>query len=96
MEKIQDITKMRQYVLSFISYNYIEGCGVMVGNMFISAGHVIHKCVNPIKRWNGKKIPLINPIVFHNDENNSDSYDIAVYSIPKANSPLVLSDIVPV
>lgn len=38
---------------------------------------------------------MINPIVFYNDENNSDSYDIAVYSIPKANSPLVLSDIVP-
>lgn len=38
---------------------------------------------------------MINPIVFHNDENNSDSYDIVVYSIPKANSPLVLSDIVP-
>ena len=86
---------MRQYVLSIISDNYNEGCGVMVGDMFITAGHVIYKCVNPSIRWNGKKIPLINPIVFHNDENNSDSYDIAVYSIPKANSPLVLSDIVP-
>ena len=67
----------------------------MVGDMFITAGHVINKCVNPSIRWNGKKIPLINPIVFHNDENDSDSYDIAVYSIPNAKSLLVLSDVVP-
>ena len=41
MDKIQDITKMKQYVLSIISDNYNEGCGVMVGDMFITAGHVI-------------------------------------------------------
>lgn len=32
MDKIQDITKMKQYVLSIISDNYNEGCGVMVGD----------------------------------------------------------------
>lgn len=95
MDKIQDITKMKQYVLSIISDNYNEGCGVMVGDMFITAGHVISKCENPRIRWNGKRIALINPIVFHNDENDSDGYDIAVYSVPNANSPLVLSDVVP-
>ena len=47
MDKIQDITKMKQYVLSIISDNYNEGCGVMVGDMFITAGHVISKCENP-------------------------------------------------
>ena len=67
----------------------------MVGDMFITAGHVISKCENPRIRWNGKRIALINPIVFHNDENESESYDIAVYSVPNANSPLVLSDVVP-
>lgn len=95
MDKIQDITKMKQYVLSIISDNYNEGCGVMVGDMFITAGHVISECENPRIRWNGKRIALINPIVFHNDENDSDGYDIAVYSVPNANSPLVLSDVVP-
>ena len=95
MDKIQDITKMKQYVLSIISDNYNEGCGVMVGDMFITAGHVISNCENPRIRWNGKRIALINPIVFHNDENDSDGYDIAVYSVPNANSPLVLSDVVP-
>ena len=95
MDKIQDITKMKQYVLSIISDNFNEGCGVMVGDMFITAGHVISKCENPRIRWNGKRIALINPIVFHNDENDSDGYDIAVYSVPNANSPLVLSDVVP-
>lgn len=86
---------MRRYVLPVLSDNYNEGCGVMVGDMFITAGHVICKCVNPRIRWNGKKIPLLNPIVLHNDGNDSDWYDVAVYSIPNANSPLVLSDIVP-
>lgn len=82
---------MKQYVLSIISDNYNEGCGVMVGDMFITAGHVICKCVKPRIRWNGKIIPLMNPIVLHND---SDGYDIAIYSIPNANSTLVLSDTV--
>ena len=91
MGKIKDITKMKKYVLSIISDNYNEGCGVMVGDMFITAGHVISKSEKPSIKWNGKNIPLINPIVFHNDENESESYDIAVYS----NSPLVLSDSVP-
>lgn len=95
MDKIQDVTKMSQYVLSIISDNYNEGCGVMVGDVFITAGHVISKCENPSIRWNGKRIALINPILLHNDENDSEGYDIAVYSIPNANSPLALSDIVP-
>lgn len=95
MEKIQDITKMKQYVLSIVSDNYNEGCGVMVGNMFITAGHVISKCKNPSIKLNGKNIPLMNPIVLRNDENNSEGYDIAVYSIPDAKSPLVLSDVIP-
>ena len=95
MNKSLDITKMKQYVLSNISDNYNEGCGVMVGDMFITAGHVISKSENPSIKWNGKNIPLINPIVFHNDENDSDSYDIAVYNIPDAKSLLVLSDVVP-
>ena len=56
MDKIQDITKMKQYVLSIISDNYNEGCGVMVGDMFITAGHVISKCENPRIRWNGKRM----------------------------------------
>lgn len=85
---------MKQYVLSIVSDNYNEGCGVMVGNMFITAGHVISKCENPSIKLNGKNIPLMNPIVLRNDENNSEGYDIAVYSIP-AKSPLVLSDVIP-
>ena len=86
---------MKQYVLSIISDNYNEGCGAIVGEMFITAGHVISKCENPRIRWDGKNIPLINPIVFYNDENESESYDIAVYSVPNANSPLAFSNVVP-
>ena len=58
--QIQDITKMKQYVLSIISDNYNEGCGVMVGDMFITAGHVISKCENPRIRWNGKRIASVS------------------------------------
>lgn len=95
MEKVQDIKNMKLNVLSIVSDNYNEGCGVMVGNMFITAGHVISKSETPRIIWNGKNIPLTNPIAFHNYENESESYDIAVYSVPNANSPLVLSDFVP-
>lgn len=95
MYKRQSETIMNQYVLPVLSDNYNEGCGVMVGDTFITAGHVIYKSENPRIIWNGEKIPLINPIVLHNDENDSDGFDIAVYSIPNANSPLFFSDIVP-
>lgn len=87
--------EFKQYVLPIISDNYNEGCGVMVGDMFITAGHVISKCENPRIKWNGKNMPLVNPIVFHNNENESGSYDIAVYSVPGANTPLVLSNVTP-
>ena len=95
MDMIQETINIKQYVLPIISENYYEGCGVMVGDMFITAGHVICKCVNPRIRWNGKKVPLINPIVLYDDENDAEGYDIAVYSIPNVNSPLALSGIVP-
>lgn len=86
---------MKPYVLPVLSDNYCEGCGVIVRDKFITAGHVICECDNPGIRWNGKNIPLISPIVLHNDFHHSEGYDIAVYSIPNANSPLVLSDVIP-
>lgn len=80
---------MKQYVLPIIFYNYYEKCGMMVVDIFATAGHVISKCPPKI-RWNDKRIPLITTIVFKNVENDYDSHDVALYSIQNINSQLVL------
>ena len=84
----------KQYVIHIISDNYNFGCGVLVGNSFITAGHVIEESVNPRIKLSDDTIFLTNPIVFHND-NYAEGYDIAVYNISEANSPLQLASSLP-
>lgn len=85
----------KQYVIHIITDNYICGCGVLVGHNFITAGHVIEESVNPRIKLGDDTIFLTNPIIFHND-NNAEGYDIAVYNISEANSPLQLSSSLPI
>lgn len=84
----------KQYVIQIISDNNTDGCGVLVGHSFITAGHVIEKSVNPRIKLSDDTIFLTNPIVFHND-NYVEGYDIAVYNISEANSPLQLASSLP-
>ena len=84
----------KQYVIHIISDNYNFGCGVLVGHIFITAGHVIEESVNPRIKLSDNTIFLTNPIVFHND-NYAEGYDIAVYNISEANSPLQLASSLP-
>lgn len=62
--------------------NYVEGCGFLIGEYFITSGHVIEKSENPFITIEGKKMQLSAPLFFKANLNNSTSYDLAIFSIP--------------
>ena len=75
---------MKQYVYPILSKDYTDGSGVFVGNLFITAGHVIDEAQEPYIISNGVNISLAKDyaILFHNDD-TADGYDIAVYQIDR-------------
>ena len=87
---------MKQYVYPILSKDYTDGSGVFVGNLFITAGHVIDEAQEPYIISNGVSISLAKDyaILFHNDD-TADGYDIAVYQIDSVKSELYLSDTQP-
>jgi len=85
----------KEYVIQVCDDNYNFGCGVLMGNFFITAGHVIKNSKNPRIEMNGKHIYLKDSIVLHND-NEPEGFDVAVFHIPESHSPLQLSDVFPV
>lgn len=75
------------------------GNGVLVGNYFITAAHVIEEAQKAYVTIEGKRYELTNEsaFVFKTDnENRYDGYDIAIFKFDDIEpSPLVLSDIMP-
>lgn len=61
--------------------NYVEGCGFLIGEYFITSGHVIEKSEAPFIIIEGKKIQLSEPLFFEANLNDSTSYDLAIFSI---------------
>lgn len=76
-----------------------EGCGVLVGDLFVTAGHVVAD--NPFYAIiEGKKYVFDkNDAILYlwNEEKASDkgSVDIAVFKVEGATSPLVFADYIP-
>ena len=66
---------MKQYVYPILSKDYTDGSGVFVGNLFITAGHVIDEEQEPYIISNGVSISLAKDyaILFHNDD-TADGY----------------------
>ena len=72
-----------------------DGSGVLVGNLFITAGHVIEMSTKPAVVIDGKSYPLDkeDALVFDtNADKKNDGYDVAIYRLPIINSPLVLAE----
>ncbi|WP_346998107.1 trypsin-like serine peptidase [Bacteroides cellulosilyticus] len=84
---------MKQYIYPILNRNYTDGSGLFIGNLFITAGHVIDEAQEPYIICNGASISLAkdNAILFYN-HNTADGYDIAVYQIDGVESELYLSD----
>lgn len=62
--------------------NYVEGCGFLIGEYFITSGHIIEKSENPFITIEGNKKQLSDPLFFEANQNDPTSYDLAIYSIP--------------
>lgn len=75
-----------------------DGSGVIVGDLFITAGHVIEDGIKPSVVINGKSYSLDkeDAILFDtNSEGRSDGLDVAVFRLNERCSPLHLADTIP-
>lgn len=82
-----------KYIFPIIS-NDKDGFGVLVGNLFITAGHVLEESKKPYVKINGKSYPLYkeNALIFDtNPDKKTNGYDVAVFQLNGVNSPLKLS-----
>ena len=76
----------------------LEGTGVLVGNLFITAGHVVEGSIEPSVSVDGENYRLTeqNRIVIEtNPSKLSNGYDVAIYKLDGIESPLMLSDNIP-
>lgn len=80
------------FILPVLNTNYVEGCGFLIKDYFITSGHIIKNAENPSIKFLGKKINLYNPLFYDYNEKDSNEYDLAVFSIPGAISELELYD----
>lgn len=88
----------RKFVFQINSTNYVEGCGVIVDDLFITAGHVIEMSLNPNVEIEGERYPLVEDEALYIDTNKTGSctgYDLAIFRFKEVNSPLLLTDIFP-
>ena len=69
-----------------------DGSGVLVGNLFITAGHVIKMSVKPAVTIDGKSYTLGDALFLDtNEEKRSDGLDMAIFHLYDVKSPLKLS-----
>ena len=82
----------------FQIYSTVDGCGVMVDNLFITAGHVIEMGINSYILIEGKKYYMVKEDALYIDNNKESSYfgyDIAIFRLKDISTHLRLADIIP-
>lgn len=87
----------RKYILPII-INDCDGTCVLVGNMLVTAGHVVAGYENASVYIFGKeyKLDMRNVrFIDANPTNRSDRYDLAVFMLDDVESPLVFADELP-
>lgn len=74
-----------------------SGCGTMIDDLFITAGHVIiDETINPYIVAKGKKILLDSSrMVYCANEDENGGLDLAIYRIPESRSNLTLRNETP-
>lgn len=76
----------------------MDGSGVLVGDLFVTAGHVVDMGIKTTVVIEGKTYSLDkdNVVLFDtNPDKRSDGYDIAVFRLNDVCSPLKLADVMP-
>lgn len=77
----------------------LEGTGVLVGNMFITAGHVVADYAKPFVVFSGTTYNLTSDNKIFVDDNASKSwegFDLALFRIEGIESPLELASFIPI
>lgn len=96
-----DVTKYIAYIVCTKGGNTeCQGVGVLVGNMLITAGHIVDTATSITASFKDKSYQLNNTNkVFlqsmGNDDKNPMHNDIAIFLIENMKSPLTLSDTLP-
>lgn len=80
----------RKYVHPIQCTNNVEGCGFMLGNYFITSGHVIKEAENPYLYISGERLVLERPFFFDANVHDMSGYDLAVFYMPILHSTLEL------
>lgn len=96
--KIEDMIDYKKYVFETQDDTH-ESCGVLVGDLFVTAGHVVaehpfYAIIEGKKYVFDKKDAIL---YLWNEEKASDegSVDVAVFKVEGANSPLTFADYIP-
>ncbi len=74
------------------------GSGVLIGSLFITAGHVVEGCSNPSVYINGTSHSLCihNALFLYSNPNHrSDMCDLAIFKLKGVESPLSFAEYVP-
>lgn len=72
-----------------------EGSGVLVGKLFITAGHVVVGCTDPSVYVFNERFSLTKEneiFACDNPSNNSTGFDLAIYRLEGVESPLELAE----
>lgn len=69
------------------------GCGFLVGNLFVTAGHVIKDGKHPFVILDGIKTFLTNPIYHSFEEGNDEVADLAIYKLDNISSNICFSSL---
>lgn len=84
--------RKENYILPVMNTNYVEGCGFIAENLFITSGHVIKDSENPFINIRGKRIRLSHTKFYECDIENVDKFDVAVYELPDVETGFELYD----
>lgn len=80
----------KKYVHPVQSTNYAGGCGFVLGNYFITSGHVIKEAKNPYLYISGKRLALERPVFIEANVQDALGYDLAIFHMPILQNTLEL------
>lgn len=86
---------MKQFIFHTSTKSTDDGCGVLVGHLFITAAHIVEQ--QPVQwLFNGKVITLDKAdAVLYQYDKTPDGADVAVFRMADMGSPLVLDTATP-
>lgn len=87
----------KQYIPKIYVEGKEAGCGIFIGDYFITDAHVISPCLYHYVEFEGRRLFLNNEcnVYFRDNEKDPLGYDLAVYKFDNIMSPFVLENSFP-